>query len=207
MKNFVITISRGYGSGGKTIGQMLAKELDIPYYDNEILSIASEASGVNEGIFARNDEKLKGISLLKTILTKGHYNENKEVKKDFTSPENIFKFQAQVIKDLAEKESFVIIGRAADYVLKDFDNVISINIQAPYEVCIKNIMKRNNVDEKEAQRLICKIDRERAEYYEYHTGASWDDELNFDLTLNTGKMSWDECVSLIKNYIKIKIGD
>mgnify|MGYP004483438037 CR=1 FL=1 len=204
MKNFVITISRGYGSGGKTIGKMLAQELDIPYYDSEILSMASEASGVNEGIFAQNDERLKGISLLKSIINKGHYMGDTSITKDFTSPENIFKFQARVIRELAEKESFVIIGRAADFVLKDFDNVISVNIQAPFDVCTRAIMKRNNVDAREAQRLIVKIDRERAEYYEFHTGNKWNDELNYDLSINTGKISWDKVVKLIKDFVNIK---
>ncbi len=205
MKNYVITISRGYGSGGKTIGKMLAEDLGIAYYDNEILTLASEASGVNEGLFAKNDEKLKGISLLKTIISKGHFNSNNsEITKNFTSPENIFKFQANVIKELAEKESFVIIGRAADYILKDYDNVISVNIQAPFNVCVDAVMKRYNVDDKEAQRVICKIDRERAEYYEFHTGNNWNDELNYDISINTGRMSWEKCVQLIKEYIKIK---
>ena len=205
MKNYVITISRGFGSGGKTIGKMLAQELNIPYYDNEILSLASEASGINEGLFAQNDEKLKGISLLKTIISKGHFNSgDTEITKNFTSPENIFKFQAKVIKELAEKESFVIIGRAADYILKDYDNVISVNIQAPFETCVKAVMKQYNVDDKEAQRIICKTDRERAEYYEYHTGNALNDELNYDISLNTARISWEKCVQLIKDYIKIK---
>ena len=205
MKNYVITISRGFGSGGKTIGKMLAEELNIPYYDNEILSLASEASGINEGLFAQNDEKLKGISLLKTIISKGHFNSgDAEITKNFTSPENIFKFQAKVIKELAEKESFVIIGRAADYILKDYDNVISVNIQAPFETCVKAVMQQYKVDDKEAQRIICKTDRERAEYYEYHTGNSWNDELNYDISLNTARISWEKCVELIKQYIKIK---
>ncbi len=205
MKNYVITISRGFGSGGKTIGKMLAEELNIPYYDNEILSLASEASGINEGLFAQNDEKLKGISLLKTIISKGHFNTgDTEITKNFTSPENIFKFQAKVIKELAEKESFVIIGRAADYILKDYDNVISVNIQAPFETCVKAVMKQYKVDDKEAQRIICKTDRERAEYYEYHTGNAWNDELNYDISLNTARISWEKCVQLIKEYIKIK---
>ena len=205
MKNYVITISRGFGSGGKTIGKMLAEELNIPYYDNEILSLASEASGINEGLFAQNDEKLKGISLLKTIISKGHFNSgDTEITKNFTSPENIFKFQAKVIKELAEKESFVIIGRAADYILKDYDNVISVNIQAPFETCVKAVMQQYKVDDKEAQRIICKTDRERAEYYEYHTGNSWNDELNYDISLNTARISWEKCVQLIKQYIKIK---
>ena len=126
------------------------------------------------------------------------------ITKDFTSPENIFKFQARVIRELAEKESFVIIGRAADFVLKDFDNVISVNIQAPFDVCTRAIMKRNNVDAREAQRLIVKIDRERAEYYEFHTGNKWNDELNYDLSINTGKISWDKVVKLIKDFVNIK---
>lgn len=204
MKNFVITISRGYGSGGKTIGKMLAKELGISYYDSEILAKASEASGVNEGIFAQNDERLSGISLLKSIINKGHYIGDTSITKDFTSPENIFKFQARVIRELAEKESFVIIGRAADFVLKDFDNVISVNIQAPFDICTEAIMKRNNVDAREAQRLIVKVDRERAEYYEFHTGNRWNDELNYDLSINTGKVNWEKAVKLIKEYVKIK---
>ena len=116
MKNFVITIARGYGSGGRTIGRMLAKELDIPYYDRELLRLASDQSGINEALFANADEKIKGTLLFKKARAAYMGELIPPDSEDFVSNDNLFNFQAKVIRDLAATESCVIVGRCADFV-------------------------------------------------------------------------------------------
>ena len=123
MKPFVITVARGYGSGGKTIGKMLAEDLGVKYYDMELLRLASDESGINEHLFAEADEKLKTPRLFKPRKSAYTGEVTIRISIDFVSDQNLFNYQAKVIRDLAEKESCVIIGRCADFVLKDYKNV------------------------------------------------------------------------------------
>ena len=117
----VITIARQYGSGGRTIGEMLAEDLKVHYYDKELLKLASEDSGINERLFVNADEKVKVTHLFKVI--KNVYNGQliPPESEDFVSDDNLFNYQAKVIKELAGEESCVIVGRCADYVLKYYD--------------------------------------------------------------------------------------
>ncbi len=209
MKNFVITISRGYGSGGKIIGESLAKQLGVKCYNRELLYMASEESGINEEIFAKNDEKVSSYNFLRPLPKK------KPVVGDvippdskyFVSEENLFRYSALIIRKLAERESFVVIGRAADYVLEGHPNLVSVHIHAPHDACVKTVMDMFSVSEKEAKTRIRTKDRERSEYYKYYTGSKWDSPDNYDLILNSEKIGWDNCVKLISDYTKMKIGD
>ena len=135
-KNIVITIARQYGSGGRTIAQMLSERLGIHYYDKELLKLASEDSGINEDLFRNADEHVKTTQLFKIAhsVYKGELIPPES--DDFTSMENLFNYQAKIIKDLAEKESCVIIGRCADYVLKDNPNVVSVFVHADEKFCL-----------------------------------------------------------------------
>ena len=131
MEKFVITIARGYGSGGRTIGKMLAKELGVNCYDREILRLASDDSGINEELFAKADEKLK-VSMLYKVAKNVYKGELIPPDSDrFVSNDNLFNYQAKVLKELAEKESYVVVGRCADFILKDRTNVIKIFVHAP----------------------------------------------------------------------------
>ena len=164
----VITIARGYGSGGKTVGKMLSKELNIPFYDREILYMASDDSGINLNLFQKNDEEIN-IGLFDSSTKK--YNGGLIPPEDskFTSKENLFNYQAKIIKSLAEKESCIIVGRCADFILKDYDNVIKVFIWAPHETCVNTIMDMFAMSEKDADKKIRKIDKHRSEYYHYYT--------------------------------------
>lgn len=206
MEKFVITIAREYGSGGKTIGKMLAEELKVPYYDRELLKMASEESGINEALFAGADESFKGTTLFKAA--RGVY--TGEVippdREDFVSNQNLFNFQAKVIRSLAERESCVIIGRCADFILKDMDHVLRIYVHAPYDVCVANAQKVHpTMSEEEVKRLINKTDKRRANYYTHFTGKNWKDADNYDLCLNSNDLSWEKCVALVKAYLEIKL--
>ena len=120
MNNVVITIARQYGSGGRTIGEMLAKKLNVHYYDKELMKLASDDSGINEALFVNADEKVKNTSLFHIARKEYHGELIPPESDDFTSTDNLFNYQAKVIRQLAEAESCVIIGRCADYVLKEF---------------------------------------------------------------------------------------
>ena len=204
MEKVVITIARQYGSGGRTIGQMLSEELGIPYYDKELLKKASEDSGIHERLFAGADEKLKNSPLLR--ITKKVYQGQLIPPESggFTSMENLFNYQAKVIKELAEEESCIIIGRCADYVLRDYDNVLSVFVHAPEAYCIEQAKAKLSMPDKEIRKYIQKTDKERAEYYKHYTGREWTDARNYDLCLNSSKLGFEKCVEEIKAYIKVR---
>ncbi|MDF2950892.1 MAG: hypothetical protein K0S18_475 [Anaerocolumna sp.] len=205
MKHFVITIARGYGSGGKTIGKMLAEELGIHYYDRELLRLASDDSGINEDLFGRVDEQLKQ-SLLYKVIKKEYKGELiPPDKEDFISNDNLFNLQAKVIKDLAEEESCVIVGRCADYILRDNPNVIKIFVHASLEDCVIRLKDMFTLSPKELEKKVIETDRRRAEYYKYYTGRKWEDVKNYDLCLDTKQLGFDKCVEIVKSYIDIRL--
>lgn len=204
-KKWVITIARQYGSGGRTIGKMLAEELGIHYYDRELMKLASDESGINEALFAKADEKLKNTSLFR--IAKNVYGGEliPPDSDDFTSTDNLFNYQAKIIRELAQEESCVIIGRCADYVLKDYDNVLSVFIHAPKEFCMEKAGEVLNMKERELERYIAKTDKYRAEYYKYHTGREWTDARNYDLCLDSSKLGYEQCVQEIIAYMKVRM--
>lgn len=203
-KNIVITIARQYGSGGKTVGEMLAKKLDIHYYDRELMKLASEDSGINEALFANADESVKNSSLFRT--SKNVYGGEllPPDSEDFTSSDNLFNYQAKIIRQLAENESCVIIGRCADYVLKDYDNVLSVFVHAPHDFCMEMAAKKHSMSERDLEKYIAKTDKQRAGYYKYHTGREWTDARNYDLCLDSSKLGFERCVEEIIAYMKVR---
>ena len=207
MKNAVITIARQYGSGGKTIAAMLAKDLGINCYGREILKMASEESGINERLFGMSVEKLKHSVLMKLLKRPYEGDLIPPESSGFVSDDNLFNYQAKVIKELAESESCVIVGRCADYVLRDFPNVISVFIHADREFCLEQAMERNSMSLKEMQRFIEKTDKYRGDFYKYYTGHEWSDARNYDLCLNSGKLGFKKCVEEIKAYMKVRFED
>lgn len=205
MDKFIVTIARGYGSGGKTIGKMLADKLGARFYDKELLRLASDASGINEALFGESDEKTSSGVFKKPKVYKGEIISPSESK--FTSEENLFNYQAMVIKHLAAESPCVIVGRCADYVLRDDPSVVRVFVYADEENCIKNVADvRGITDRREAIKRITSIDKERAAYYKAHTGREWIDARNYDLFLNSGNLGFEKCVEIISDFIKIKLG-
>ena len=205
-KKIVITIAREYGSGGRTIGEMLANELGIHFYDKELAKLASEDSGINEALFNTNDEKVKASKLMQFL--RPHNSELITPDSDeFTSEDNLFNLQAKVIRQLAERESCVIMGRCADYVLEDYDNVLSVFVHAPHDFKMEQAGLMISLKGKELERFIEKTDRQRAGYYKYHTGREWTDARNYDLCLNSAKLGFDKCVEEIISYMKVRFGE
>lgn len=205
MKNFVIAITRTCGSGGTTIGKMISNDYGINMYDRELLRLASEDSGINELLFLNVDEHVKK-SLLYKVSKKVYQGELiPPESSDFTSNDNLFNYQAKVLRELAEKESYVVIGRCADYILKDKPNVFKIFIHACAEECIKHEMERLCMNEKDAAKHIKKMDKYRSEYYYYHTGEKWENPKNYDLSIDTSVLGFEKSVQLIRSYINLRM--
>ncbi len=204
MENVVITIARQYGSGGRTIGKMLAKNLGISCYGSNLLKMASEESGINEQLFRKVDEKLKNSPFLRMSTDIYTGDLIPPDSSDFVSAKNLFNYQAKVIKRLAETESCVIIGRAADFVLKDYKNVVSVFVHGSAEFNLARAMEQNSMTESEMEKFIAKTDKYRAEFYKHYTGREWTDARNYDLCLNSSKLGFEKCVEEIKAYINVR---
>ncbi len=207
MKNVVVTIARQYGSGGRTVGEMLANELGIHYYDKELTKIASEESGISEELFVETDEKFRNRGFLKTPI---HVYNNEVIGPDspeFTSPDNLFNFQAKCIKKLAKTQPCVIVGRCADFVLKDYDNVLSVFVHAPHDFLMEQAGKVQPLKGKELEKFCEKEDRYRADYYRHHTGNMWTDAMNYDLCLDSSKLGFEKCVEAIKAHARVRFGE
>ncbi|MDD6858246.1 AAA family ATPase [Lachnospiraceae bacterium HCP1S3_C3] len=202
MNNYVITIGRGYGSGGRTIGKMLADKLGINYYDKEIMRLASKESGINQQFFAMADEKLKQTNIFK--VSQNVYRGETFSDVDQISNTELFNYQARVLRELATRESFVIMGRCADFVLKDYKNVTKVFVHASIDKCVKNVSSMSSMTEEELKKFIMQTDYQRSQYYRFHTGREWSDARNYDICLNTDGMTLDNCVETINNYRKMK---
>ncbi len=198
MKNYVITIAREFGSGGKEIGLKLSERLGIPCYERDIIRMASETSGINEALFQETDEKLKGSYLLKYLKGEPSSYVVSPKDKDFISDVNLFNIQAQIIENLAETQSCVIVGKCADYVLRKKDNVLSVFVTAPLYSLIESVTDKMQVDEREAERLVKRTNKYREDYHKYYTNRKdWKDPLYFDMVLNSAKLGRDTCVDII----------
>ena len=203
-ENIVITIARQYGSGGKTIGAMLAKEMGINCYSREILKMASEESGINEGLFGMSDEKIKKAPWFK-ILSRPYDGELLTPEdRDFVSDDNLFNYQAKIIRQLAEESSCVIIGRCADHILADVPGVVRVFVHAPEDFCLQEAMKVNSLSVSDVQKLIAQTDEYRAHYYKYYTGQEWKNAQNYDLSLDSSRLGFDGTVEAILSYIEVR---
>ncbi len=201
MNNYVITIAREYGSGGRTIGINLADKLGIAYYDKDIPRLASDESGIHPQLFGRVDEYSSAKPPLFGAKT-GTY--SKEVlppdSKHFTSDENLFNFQAKTIRELAETESCVIIGRCGNFILneREFPNVLRVFIHASWEFRIKDAKERMSGTEKELEKFMRKDDKRKLEYCRRFTGKEWTDPAYYDLYLDTSKIGKDGAMAEIE---------
>lgn len=202
MSKFVITINRSCGSGGSIIGRIIAKQLGANFYDNELIDLASDESGISKQLFAQADERVKNN--LFTRMSKNIYDGELITpdSEDFTSYQNLFNYQAKIIKDIAQKESAIIIGRCADFVLKGAENLVRVFVGATEEVCVATETERLSLTEKQAKDRINKMDAYRAAYYRYYTGQQWNNALNYDVCVNTSVLSYEECAQVVVAFLE-----
>lgn len=203
MNKYVITIARENGSEGRAIGLALADELGVECYSRKLLHLASLESGISEELFGKNDEQITGSLLNKAKISLDAY--KGEVfppdSEEFTSPENLVRYQAYVIRKLAAAGGCVIIGRCADYVLRDQPNVVRVFVHASQAERLKVMTFRHHVNEGEARRMMEQTDKRRAEYYRSITGRNWRDAGNYDLSIDTGKVGVEGAKKRILAYI------
>lgn len=194
-KKNVILISREYGSGGRGIGEKIAKELNIPFYDKEVIRMACQESGFDVSLFENIEEQSKHplsyfLSMYSATMTPS----------DLSLNDKVFLVQSKVIRDLA-KDSCVIIGRCADYILRDYDNVLRVFVHADMEDRIARVIDEYKDEDDNIKEKIRRIDKNRATYYSYYSNRRWGNLENYDLSLNTSKVDVDTCVDIIKNII------
>lgn len=201
-ENHVITIARGYGSGGKTMGKRLAEELGWSYYDRELLRLASDESGISEELFARADETAKRSLLYRVAQDALDGEVIPPDSDDFISNENLFRYQAKIIRKLAETENCVIVGRCANYILRDKPNVIRVYVHAPENVCVRTVMSMYGLTSDEARKRIVQTDKRRGDYYRYFTGHDWRHADDYDLCFDSSRIEWDKCIRIIRSILE-----
>ncbi|MDR2058419.1 MAG: cytidylate kinase-like family protein [Dysgonamonadaceae bacterium] len=198
-KNYVITIGRQLGSGGKQIGELLSQKLGIPCYDKELILLASRESGLGKEFFEKFDEK-SSYSFFTNLLAhhSGFINDNAG---NYLCNETLFQIQSDVIKKLAEKDSCIFVGRCADYILRNHPSLFSIFIHANLDDRIHRIMIEKKIVEKEAKNLIEQTDKKRAEYYNYYSNKTWGMSISYDLCINSSVLGIEGTSKFIFQYI------
>ena len=192
-KNYVITIGREIGSGGHEIGLLLAQRLGIKFYDRELIDEASRESGVCCDMLERSDEKAP--SLLDYALLGGWGNEN------VLSNGNFYVLQSKVIKRLAEAGPCVMVGRSADYLLRDYPRAIHLFIHAPKGLRAKRLCQRYAVCDEKALDLIDKMDAQRARYYNFYTDKVWGKSHSYDLSIDSSRLGIEATVDFLREYV------
>ena len=197
--NLIIIIGREIGSGGRTIARLLAEKYGCQFYDREILNLAAKESGFNEKFFEQNDEKQGIFKSLFHIhvpfISDSCFYDNG------LSQESLFKMQSDAIRKAAQKGPCVFVGRCADYVLRDFENVVSFFITANIDERIKRVSQRYGYSEQESRKLIENGERQRASYYNYYTGKKWGDSRSYDLCINSSILGIEGTMELIGDFL------
>lgn len=205
--NFIITIGRQFGSGGREIGEALAKKLNIPYYDKELISLAAKESGMDAEVFNNVDERATNSLLYSLSMGIYSFGNNFSGSSDLPVNDRLYILQHQIIKKLASEGPCVIVGRCADYVLKDFDNCVNIFIHADMEYRKKRAIEIHDVKKNKAEQIINKTDKVRANYYGFYSGQKWGFAQNYDLSIDSSKLTKEQAVELIEAYLKIRAGE
>lgn len=201
--NKLVTISREYGSGGRYIGSMVAAKMNIPFYDKEIIDMAVEQSGLSREVIETSELRAKSsisYTLASAIaMGEGFSGETMSIN------EKLFLAQSNVIRQIAERGEGVIVGRCADYILRDIPSVTNIFICAEMEDRINRCVNKYGDDPETVRNKIRDYDKARANYYNYHTSQKWGHYLNYNLSINSSYMKDDKIADLIVSFLKTRI--
>ena len=192
--NFVITVSREFGSGGRYVGRLIADKLGIKLYDKDFIIKLAEKTGLSEEYIENNEQKRDKLAL----LNNGYYS-------GLNNADDLFIQESEIIKEVAEKEACVIIGRCADFILKDKKNVIRVFISSSMEDKINRALNIYGIDEKNIEKEIKKIDKLRANHYKYYTGNNWSDASNYDLCINSDLYGVEKTADIICDLVIQKV--
>ena len=204
MEKFVITVARETGSGGHNITRKLSDALGIPYYDRDLLRKASEVSGIHERLFGAADARIgrkEMLSAAEKVYTGEILPPDSD---DYISTRNLFSFQAKIIKELAETENCIILGRCANYLLADRPNVLRVFIHAPIEARQERVASYSLAwSQREVSKHIRVEDKRRSAYYRYYTGEEWRDAAAYDLSLDSEALGEEGCVEMIQKALPL----
>ena len=203
-RHIIINVGRQLGGGGQEIGRMLAKDFDAKYYDRELLNLAAKESGFSEEFFKRNDER-KGFLRSFLHLPYGNGIGSANFYQNNFSQESLFKFQSDAIRKAAQESSCVFLGRCADYVLRDFDNVVNVFITASLDFRTQIVAREKGISQEEARKIIGQKERNRAEYYHYYTGKQWGAAASYDLCIDASLLGVQETERIIADFVRKKL--
>ena len=214
MEKFVITIAREYCSGGQKIGTRLAETLGVNCYNSEMFRLVSKNENMKDDAVA-HDAMIENTSLFdvaKSVYTEplptpevDDFLTTKFEDDDMVYIRNIYDYQSEIITELAHRESCIIVGRCANYILKDNPNAIHVFVHAPIGFKLKRASSRHYMPEMELRNYLAKVDERKADYYFKYTGCEWTDIKNYDLSLDTSKYGISGCVELIQKFLEIKL--
>lgn len=196
-RNIIITVGRQFGSGGRSVADILGKRLGIPVYDSELITKAAQDSGFSAELFMQSDEKRRIFSL--SSIFAGSYSSETE---NYMSDKGLFKIQSETIRRIAEQGSAIIIGRCSDYILRDSENILNIFLTSPMEVRIERIMERTGLDREKATALIESKDKGRAEYYNYYTFGNWGVAETYHLCIDSSILGFEGTADHIIDFAK-----
>ena len=202
---FVINVGRQLGSGGRQIGEKLASQFGIAFYDKELINLASKHSGLGKEFFENADEK-KSHSLIGGLLGLRTSISNEVYVNNYLSNETFFKIQSDIIRELAAEKSCVFVGRCADYILRDHPRSINIFITADAEDRVKRVALDKKITLEKAHEVIEKTDKKRSEYYNYFSNKVWGAAESYHLCINSSVLGIDETVAFIRRFIEQKLG-
>lgn len=197
----IITLGRQYGSGGREIGQKIADYYGIPFYDNELITRAAKDSGFAEETFAKAEDKATNSLLYSLAMGINVYGNQDFGFTGLSLDDRIFLAQSDVIRKVADEGPCVIVGRCADYVLKERDNVVNLFVKASMSFRLERVVKEYGEEEKKAADIILKNDKRRANYYSYHVGEKWTDLNNYDLVIRSDYAGIEQSVQCICGYL------
>lgn len=202
--NIIINIGRQLGSGGREIGHKLAEKLNIVCYDRELIKIAAKESGLGSECFEKADEKASQTLFGSLFTMRYPYISDGSIPFNFLNNDALFRIQSDVIRSLADKNSCIFVGRCADYILRNYPNVLNIFISAPEESRVERIMARHKISKDEAEEMIIKTDKGRAQYYNYYSYKTWGAAKTYDLCIDSSLFGIDETVDFILEVVKCK---
>ena len=204
MKHIIINVGRQVGAGGQEIGRMLAQDFEAKFYDRELLNLAAKESGFSEKFFKQSDEK-QGFLRGSINVQAPHFSLGSVYGSNF-SQEGLFQFQSDAIRKAASEGSCVFLGRCADYVLRDFENVVNVFITASIDFRVELVSKVKELDAEHALKLIEQVERRRAEYYNYYTDKKWGAAESYDLCIDASLLGLEETEKLIADFIRKRFG-
>ena len=199
--NKIITITRQFGSGGREIGKKLAEAYGIPFYDNEIISRAAKDTGFAEAAFERAEDKASNSLLYSIAMGMNVFSSQDVGFSGLSLDDRIFLAQSKVIRNVAKEGPCVIVGRCADYILKNQENVVNLFIRATLDFRIKRAIEVEGIPKEKSAEMVMKNDTSRANYYKYHSGERWDNVLNYDFAIHSDLCGIDGTVACLKAYL------